>query len=49
MKTKKGPFRDASLLKDIVTLENMENLSTGQSDLLNDKRIELEDLHKTQN
>ena len=26
------------LLKDIEILENMENLSTGHSDLLNDKR-----------
>ena len=34
------------LLKDIETLENMENLSMAHSDLLNDKRVELEDLRR---
>ena len=37
---------EKNLLKDIETLENMKNLSTGHSDLLNDKKIELEDLCK---
>ena len=37
---------EKSVLKDIESLENMKNLSMGQSDLLNDKRVELEDLHQ---
>ena len=37
---------EKDLIKDIETLENMENLPTGSSDLLSDKRVELEDLRK---